>query len=152
MPRVKEMGRYNLARPQLLPAFGSSVKSGGVESRPPKAGPGTPAVKPAMETRSAWKKVIPRFGRSNPFGSQPPAMVAVPQAEVPAQPELSLDKVKVVRNDLSESDIVVVTEALPGPATSSRRYMRTGAKPDDLGKKAWHLLGKRLFGRAATKP
>lgn len=151
MPKVKEMGRYNLARPRLLPAFGSSRKSGGVETRKPKAGPDTPAVKPAIEPQSAWKKVMPRFGRSNPFVPPPAAKAVVTQGEV-AQPELSLDKVKVLRNDLSEADIGVVSKALPGPAIASRRYMRPGAKPDDLGKKAWHLLGKRLFGTAATKP
>ena len=49
MPKVKEMGRYNLARPQLLPAFGSRRKSGGVETHKPEAKPEAAFQKPVLD-------------------------------------------------------------------------------------------------------
>jgi hypothetical protein len=56
-------------------------------------------------------------------------------AKTPLQPELSLDKVQVVRNDLSDADFEVVSAKMPvavssGPAalTSPERFEPAGAR------------------------
>jgi hypothetical protein len=67
------------------------------------------------------------------------------------QSELSLDKVKVVRSDLSDADVVIMPKAPAGTTIPERRYVRPERQPDDLGKKAWSLLGSRLFGDASVK-
>ena len=53
------------------------------------------------------------------------------------QTELSLEKVKVVHNDLSDADV----ESVPIKS-------RGAASPPDLppARKAWEMLGERLFG------
>jgi hypothetical protein len=150
MPKVKEMGRYNLAKPHVLPEFGSPKKTGGAGPRNSDAQPVAAADQPVAASLPAWKKALPRLGRSNPFVPRADTgTVAAGQSS--AQPELCLDKVKVVRNDLSDADVVVVPKVPPGSTVPSRRYVRPEAHPDQLGKKAWHLLGARLFGAAATK-
>ena len=61
------------------------------------------------------------------------------QKPVPMQPELSLDTVRVVHNDLSDVDVEVVP-------------MKSRSAPPELqpAKKSWEFLGERLFGVEAT--
>jgi hypothetical protein len=86
---------------------------------------------------------------------QPVAQPVAAKTDRPEQGELSLDKVKVVRNDLSDADLEVVPattkkpKAPPGSTIPDKRYVRPTDQPDHLGKKAWGLLGNRLFGAAA---
>jgi hypothetical protein len=70
-------------------------------------------------------------------------------AKLPVQAELSLDRIKVVRNDLSDADLEVVPAKLPvapanvGPAVQSAE--RAGA-----AEKAWGRLTGRVFGVGKT--
>ena len=121
MARVRDTGSYQLATKNLLPTFGAGGKP--AEAQPPVSLSMAAAKKP------------------NPFAGA-------------AQSELSLDKVQVMRNDLVEADIEVVQrlpKAPPGSTIPAKRYVRPQAQPDQLGKKAWGLLGARLFGQAAAK-
>jgi len=77
--------------------------------------------------------------KANPFRS---ARAAAPPA---VQGELSLEKVKVVRNDLSDSDLELVASQ-PPKATESENVFGTGAsKPSLLAR-----IKRRLF-RAKTR-
>ncbi len=83
------------------------------------------------------KSAIPRFGRSH----------------APIQGELSLDNIKVMRNDLSEADVEVVTAksrpvkviAAPMQASASAAAMAIPDLPPATS--AWEYLGERLLGR-----
>ena len=122
MARVRDGGSYQLATKNLLPTFGGGGKP--AEAQPPVS------LSPVTAPKVA-----------NPIAGA-------------AQSELSLDKVQVVRNDLAEADIEVVQrlpKAPPGSTIPAKRYVRPQVQPDQLGKKAWGLLGARLFGQAAAK-
>ena len=166
MPKVKAMGRYNFSKRQMIPTFGNVPKPGAttpkpavkvpaievvtktaVEQQPTVSQPAAITHKPGL-VRSGW------LGRNNPFVKSTPAVAKPPG---PAQAELSLDKVKVVRNDLSDADIEVVQKdldasKLPSEAlVRAKRYAATEDKSDKSGRKAWRLLGSRVFGAAAAK-
>lgn len=89
------------------------------------------------------------FGRwtlfSNPFNRSAKAR---PKTDAgPVQTELSLDAVKPVRNDLSDSDLEVVAvkpvvPAPPAPATTTT----TSAHEAEAGGVVWHQLKSHLFG------
>jgi hypothetical protein len=82
---------------------------------------------------------------------------AIPQFK-PAlvQAELRLDSVKVVRNDLSDSDLEIVAAKTPkGSATKPSPGPAEGASAPAAGQcettdSAWGRVGARLFG--ADKP
>lgn len=159
MPQVKGMGRYNLAKQHMLPTFGSVKKSdkadtGKIESRvAPAVAPAAMPVGVAKSESQPPAEKMPEAGwlkRANPFAGSP-AVAPAAKAGQPAQSELSLDKVKVVRSDLSETDVAVFPKAPAGSTIPAKRYVRPAAQPDELGKKAWGVLGARLFGNAATK-
>jgi len=63
------------------------------------------------------------------------------QAPSPLQPELSLDAVKVVHNDLSDADVEVVQVKLR-PAS---RPVRSEVPELAPAEKSWELLGERLM-------
>lgn len=223
MPKVKAMGRYNLAKQATLPTFGPNKKTQSIGEKVAEAQakaeaeartlipemPATPkpvaaspeiarSVAAKLEARqSAVSRPAPKkkgfglgwLGKANPFAggsgdsvapapiaaapiaveivvpvtvakptvAQPVAQSVAAKLDKPMQAELSLDKVKVVRNDLSDADLEVIPtgtkkpKAPPGSSIPDKRYVRPTDQPDQLGKKAWGLLGNRLFGPAATK-
>lgn len=166
---VKGAGRYHIPREVGLPQFNfgkSAVKfsspaaaaavTGGATSEIPAkpavaektpVAPGAPMPSAAKKpTSSGWLK------RSNPFApaAQPQAAAVKP----PQQTELTLDQVKVQRNDLAEADFEIVPkQELPRQAELKpyRKPNKPAAVPEDdmLGAKAWNWLGSRLFGAAA---
>jgi hypothetical protein len=71
---------------------------------------------------------------------------AVPRFGKPLlQGELSLDSIKVVRNDLSDSDLELVpVRPAPEPA-SEVPALKTTTKPGPSGQ-AWSRMGSRLSG------
>ena len=104
---------------------------------------GTRAFQVAMRARAArWIGEWSRKMNSLPRLAQWPGPVqaAGPRlAKPPVQPELSLDKVQVVRNDLSDADFEVVPAKRPvavssGPAalTSAERLEPAGGTGDRL--------------------
>lgn len=158
---LKGAGRYHIPRGVGLPQFNFGKPAMKISSAPAvravlgevQATPATvekkTTVAVAGEVRkpaaSGWLK------RSNPFAATQPAAV-----KAPMQAELTLDKVKVVRNDLSEADFEVVPKKeLPRQSELKpyRKANRPASVPDDdvLGAKAWNWLGSRLFGAAAKQ-
>ena len=158
---LKGAGRYHIPRGVGLPQFNFGKPAMKISSAPAvKAAAGevqatlatvekTPTVAVAGEVRKpasgGWLK------RSNPFAAT--QSVAV---KAPMQAELTLDKVKVVRNDLTEADFEVVQKKeLPRQSELKpyRKPNRPASVPenDALGAKAWNWLGSRLFGAAAKQ-
>jgi hypothetical protein len=83
---------------------------------------------------------------------------AIPAFEKPAvQGELSLDRVKVMRNDLSDADLEVV-QAKPSmaaavaavaakPTTRRAEPALAGALPDPkIGEQEWQKVSAQMFG------
>lgn len=120
--------RYRLTSQRLLPQFGPTKNpfsaTGKAEPPPVSAvrqGLETGSVSPKGVTcnpgRAIWQQtdVLLRGWKSklsgllaSPLGK--PAKPAIPRfCKSPVQGELSLDRVKVVRNDLSDADLEVVT-------------------------------------------
>ena len=104
----------------------------------------TPAVPEAKQKKNTnWER---KFNLVSIFQAAMPKRVvnssggdAKTRDKVATQPELSLDSVKVVHNDLSDADVEVV------PMKS-----RAGAPGPQLEKKALEFWGERLFGVEAT--
>lgn len=164
---LKGAGRYHIPRGVGLPQFNFGKPAVKFSSAPAvKAVAGAVAsdvqVKPATvekspvgagagevkkQASSGWLK------RSNPFAPAKPQTAAT---KAPAQAELTLDQIKVARNDLSEADFEIVPrQGLPRQAELKpyRKPNRPAAVPEDdvLGAKAWNWLGSRLFGAAAKQ-
>ena len=143
---VKSVGRYHVPRQVGLPSFNFGRPAQKISSAPPAAPveekkPVTDEAK--KKTSSGWLKP------ANPF-----AGAKAGAARPAVQAELTLEKIKVVRNDLSDADIEVVTQKeLPRQAELKpyRKPNRPADVPSDdlLGTKAWTWLGSRLFGAAA---
>ena len=76
----------------------------------------------------------------NPFRAKP----AMPSVTAPVQGELALETVKVVRNDLSDSDLEVVPAVLavpeppPKPVAAPEAHAVEGSN--------WGRITSRLFG------
>ena len=81
------------------------------------------------------KPAIPRFGKSH----------------APIQGELSLDNIKVMRNDLSEADVEVVpaklrpAKVVAAPMQASAAAMAIPDLPP--ARTAWEFLGEHLMGK-----
>jgi hypothetical protein len=69
-----------------------------------------------------------------------PARRATQQETKPVQGELSLERVKVVRNDLSDADLEVVRVRASAPAATA------GVEQTVNGQNAWGRLATRVFG------
>jgi hypothetical protein len=98
-----------------------------------------PVVMPQKSRRSSkW------MSRLNPFasGSVFPAAMGR-NAKTPVQVELSLDSVKVLRNDLSDVDVEVV------PLKSRPASDAVETNPGPV-KNSWGLLGERLLKMKAS--
>jgi len=118
------------AKTQKLPTFSPAPRA--ANHRP------TTTKKPALpnqKPRRSWGWM----GRLNPFGSGSAFTAASGEnAKNPVQAELSLDAVKVLRNDLSDVDIEVV----PLKSRPADGVKTPGQEPE---KKTWGLLGARLL-------
>jgi hypothetical protein len=135
---TKDTSRYRMGNPGMLPKFGSAGKtlpSGKKElapvvcesetidqsSQPQERIEVRPS--PPKETfllRAIYRGWISRFKARLSRIYVKPARPAAPRSPKPAavQTELSLDKVRVVRNDLSETDLEIVR----GKASSGRSH------------------------------
>jgi hypothetical protein len=97
--------------------------------------PPMPAISATPKSLAAWTT------RLNPM-----TMLRGPQAESeifphPVQPELSLETVKVVHNDLTDADVEIV------PMKS--RPAREPAAEVQPAKKSWEILGERIMRATA---
>jgi hypothetical protein len=67
----------------------------------------------------------------------------------PVQGELSLDKIKVVRNDLSDADLEVIAAKVPAAPASSEPALQT-AKEVGVAESRWRGATAGLFGAGKT--
>ena len=67
------------------------------------------------------------------------------------QGELSLDKIKVLLNDMSDTDLEVVQARQPAAPASSASAARTEERPE-VREGTWGPVTTRMFGRVNTKP
>jgi hypothetical protein len=108
--------------------------------------PAAPAVKPHRPPLGAW------VGKLNPLAYLPskgPGAKPGRSERPPVQAELSLERVKVVRNDLSEADLEVVP-ARPRPAEPGPlRVLQPAAVQMPT---AWNRISSRFFGAEHTTP
>jgi hypothetical protein len=90
-----------------------------------------------------WRALLPWIGR----GTQKPAIPRFEKTMV--QGELSLESVKVVRNDLSDSDLEIVPTqpVVPAPQPKPARPVITGT--GDNGS-SWERLAGRFLGAGKT--
>ena len=94
--------------------------------------------KPATPVGKAHRS-LGWMGRLNPFGAGSPSVNAKGgSARIPVQAELSLDAVKVLRNDLSDVDIEIVP-------LKSRPAHGVKAAAQEPEKKTWGLLSTRFL-------
>ncbi len=75
---------------------------------------------------------------------------AIPQFKPPMQTELRLESIKVVRNDLSDSDLEVVSSRKPAAAQAETApAAKPAAKPEPRSK-SWGRGSTRLFSAGKT--
>jgi len=155
-------GRYHLSRHRLLPRFGGKKDPFRATTLPDHAQ--RPATAPAQVAPSPNGPEAPLRAKSSMEETREPGWAgnclskmgalfsrhrkkverpAIPRFGKPlVQGELSLDAVKVVRNDLHDSDLEFVpakpVQARPVPATPSKG----GAGPE----KVWNRVTGRFFG------
>ena len=79
----------------------------------------------------ATKPVIPQFTKQ------------------PVQGDLSLDKIKVVRNDLSDADLEVVTARQPTVPTNAAPELQTGERAE-VSVDPWGRMKTRIFSSGKT--
>jgi hypothetical protein len=108
---------------------------------PKKTAPGVKTQKmPAVAVQGATARATTWVSKLNPaliFGTAP---AAVNRNVPPVQAELSLEKVKVVHNDLTDADVEVV----PMKSRSAREPAAT-----QPAKKSWADLGERIMKATA---
>jgi hypothetical protein len=134
---------YHLDKRVYLPKFVSPknpfVK--GEEQKPSTTNPVAAAVKTeiAMKTQklpevqkaaTAWKSKL------NPISIFRTQQSDAKRIATPVQTELSLEKVQVLRNDLSDADVEIV------PLKSNSGAVQNLPPAE----KSWEILGERLFG------
>lgn len=165
-------GRYRVDKRVALPKFISprnpfaapaktEVSSEDVESSSlsPAAEPVAAAAKANVDTMGKTDQRISIGTRAvrwlgewrqklNPLPRvvKPPARSAIPRfTKAPVQTELSLDHVKVVRNDLSDADLEIVPVQAP--------IASLPAKPEEkfaLAGSTWDRLTTKFFGAGPT--
>jgi len=127
---VKTPITVDAAKTQKLPTFSPAPRA--ANHRP------TTVKKPALPNQKP-RRSLGWMGRLNPFGAGSAFTAARgANAKIPVQAELSLDAVKVLRNDLSDVDIEVV----PLKSRPADSVKAPGQEPE---KKSWGLLGARLL-------
>ncbi|MSU58088.1 MAG: hypothetical protein EXS35_07900 [Pedosphaera sp.] len=151
--------RYRVNKQVRLPKFGSPGNpfeaAGEVAGRNPKASPVTSqprATAARLDVGAVGKKDfgfavaaraaswLGEWGQKlNPLARRSQPRSSVGGARTPLQTELSLDRVKVVRNDLSDTDFEVRAAAKPKAASAVAETLEpVGA--------AWNRLTTRFFG------
>ena len=133
------------------PALADSETAG--QNRPrPDSTAARPVAKASKRTSlilrlvSATRRSAAWLGKANPFSrfaeSARPKNSAIPCfTKPPVQSELCLDKVQVVRNDLSDADLEVVPVASADPKSN----LEVSEQCETSGR-AWGRLTTRIFG------
>lgn len=140
LPKFAPMGRPISLAPQPKPfsetaqmffTARKAVPAGSVPSRPTAA----PASAPQTST---GQKTAPRgLARLNPFAAKPVARRSL------VQTEMSLDTVRVMRNDLKDADLeLVAVPAVKAPETTAAEPKATIQKAETT---VWNRLTGKLF-------
>jgi hypothetical protein len=142
-PTPAEVAAANLKKTQPLPALNQPTEMPAQDSKPAE-----PVAPPAAV--EGWvKKLNPLvwWGNRNAVQTKP----ATPRSgKTPVQGELSLDNIKVIRNDLSETDMEIVPMKarpanVPAAPPASTAAMAVPELPPATS--AWEYLGERLLGK-----
>ena len=167
--------RYQMNKHIRLPKFGSSrnpfapeapaesVSALRVKNEPafpaPAASPAPVPVRAVSPRRGVRLAVVGRavrnlgaqWGKVNPFAGRTKDSRTVrvelphPGGVPPVQGELSLEKVRVVRNDLSDADLEIIPAATPVASAESPPLVAAIGKHGPAGN-AWSRLTTRFFG------
>lgn len=143
---------YRANKQFYLPKFGSPKNPFASANQPGGAIPPVEAaaapVKTPITVVAAKTQKLPTFSparraatwasRLNPISIWRGPETSAPDARPPVQAELSLDAVKVLRNDLSDVDVEIV----PLKSRPSDNAEEPGL---GTAKKAWGLLGERFL-------
>jgi len=104
----------------------------------------------------SWlKKINPLVWFGNRKPAEPkPAIPRFSKSHTPIQGELSLDNIKVMRNDLSEADVEVVPMKARAPKITATPAPQAGAAAMALpvpdlppATRAWEFIGEHLMGK-----
>ena len=94
-----------------------------------------------------WRTRLSRWSwRPRGKAAKPAILLSTKQ---PAQEDLSLDKIKVVRNDLSDADLEVVLAKQPVAQASAAPGVRAEARAG-VGEGTWGRVTTRMFGPGKT--
>jgi|ERR1700722_2115005 len=96
-----------------------------------------PAISASAKSLAAWTTKL------NPMTMLRSSSAEGENLERPVQVELSLEKVKVVHNDLTDADV----EIIPIKSRPARETVIPVLQP---AKKSWEILGERLLAMEAT--
>ena len=130
----------------------AAAHQGGAQDRASSTSAGGQGFTEAMRLRAAAlasgcrAKLTGLLGRARVKAAKP----AIPQfTKLPVQGELSLDKIKVARNDLSDADLEVVPARTPTAPASVGPALRTG-KRAGLAETTWGRVTAGIFGAGKT--
>ena len=165
--------RYQMHKHVRLPKFGSARNPFAPETRGDKPSASTdatppeitsPGDSPAVPLSPSLKSAAPlavvgkavrrlgaKWGSVNPFTRLTkrtgPARSATfrPGIAPPVQAELSLEKVQVVRNDLTDADVEIVPAVPPAATEESPPLLAAMGKNEPAGN-TWSRLSTRFFG------
>ncbi len=131
-----------------LPTFVAKQNPFRDEPRETDPGPAADGAAPQGapgEARPWYRSLAGKFGlHHGTVASAPARTTPAFSVGTPTQCELSLDQVKVVRNDLSDSDFEVV----------ARRRNKTGPKPEPSTEgpdSTWGRVSLRIFGAGKAR-
>ena len=140
-----EVAAANLKKTQPLPVSAEKAVAS-AEATPVEA------VKVAAPVEGWLKKINPMVWFGNRKPAEPkPAIPRFSKPYGPVQGELSLDNIKVMRNDLSEADVEVVPAKARAPKVAAPAAQASAAAmaiPDlPPARTAWEYLGEHLMGK-----
>jgi hypothetical protein len=122
-------------------------------AEPAKALEPAKAPEPPAVVDSWLKKINPMVWFNRKPAEPKPAIPRFSKPHAPVQGELSLDNIKVMRNDLSEADVEVVPAkvrapkvmAAPAPQAAAAAVMAIPDLPPAT--RAWEFIGEHLMGK-----
>ena len=123
--------------------------------QPAEAAKVSEPAKVAAPVDSWLKKINPMVWFGNRKPTEPkPVIPRFSKPHAPVQGELSLDNIKVMRNDLSEADVEVVPAKQRAPKIAATPMSQAGAAAMTLpvpdlppATRAWEFIGEHLMGR-----
>lgn len=151
-PRLSALGALIVDREASVVEKHSQPVEAAKASEPAKVSPPTKVAAPV----DSWlKKINPMVWFGNRKPAEPkPAIPRFSKPHAPIQGELSLDNIKVMRNDLSEADVEVVPMKARAPKIVATPMPQAGAAAMALpvpdlppATRAWEFIGEHLMGR-----